>query len=209
MSGAVAPVVPGTDSNPPTPGGGLRSSDPLVLRALAHPLRVEILDLLDDAQGGELTASVIAERTGQTVANCSFHLRTLERAGFIERGEPRGREKPWRAPHRSRDLRPDPTDAESVRAAGAVGALYVQREAARVIEVLTTAQPFAEPEWNEAVTVSIARFWATPEEMKQLGAALARLTEHFAGRAADPTLRPPGSRRGRLLGTVNPDPWSE
>lgn len=208
MTGALTGGPEVGEPTPPT-GEGLRSSDPLVLRALAHPLRVEILDLLDDAQGGELTASEIAERTGQTVANCSFHLRTLERAGFVERGEPRGREKPWRSPHSRRDLRPDPSDAESVRAAGAVGALYVQREAARVIAVLTATQPFAEPEWNEAVTVNIARFWATPEEMVRLGAALADLTEPFTGRAADPTLRPRGARPGRLFGTVNPDPWSD
>ena len=192
----------------PATADALRTSDLAVLRALAHPLRVEILDLLDDARGGDVTASEIAERTGQTVANCSFHLRMLERAGLVERSEPRGREKPWRAPHRSRDLRPDPSDADSVRAAGAVGALYVQREAARVMEVLT-AGPFADPEWNEAVTVQISRFWAPAEEMQQLGAAVAALTDPFAGRADDPSLRPPGARQGRLFTTVNPEPWSE
>jgi DNA-binding transcriptional ArsR family regulator len=198
----------GSGSPATSTGEGLRSSDPAVLRALAHPLRVEILEILDDAESGEVTASEIAERTGQTVANCSFHLRTLERAGFIERGAQRGREKPWRTPHRSRDLRPDPNDAESVRAAGAVGALYVQREAARLLEVLTAPQPFGHPEWNDAVTVSLSRFWATPEEMRELGAALGRLTDAFAGRSDDPTLRPPGARPGRLFAAANPDPWS-
>lgn len=205
-----APSDSQIDAPPATwTGEGLRTSDPAVLRALAHPLRVEILELLDDAQGGEVTASEIAERTGKTVANCSFHLRTLERAGFVERGEPRGREKPWRAPHRSRDLRPDPSDADSVRAAGAVGALYVQREAARLMEVLTAAEPFGDPEWNDAVTVNISRFWATSEEMRALGAELGRLTDAFAGRSDDPSLRPSGARPGRLFATVNPDPWSD
>jgi DNA-binding transcriptional ArsR family regulator len=154
----------------------------------------------------ELTASEIAARTGQTVANCSFHLRSLEQAGFIERAVPRGREKPWRAKHRNVDLRPDPADLESVRAAGAVGALYVQREAARVAAFLTSPEPFAEPEWNDAVTVNMAQFWATAEEMTQLGEAVRHLTDAFSGRELDPSQRPPGARRGRMLVTVNPTP---
>ena len=183
---------------------GLRTSDPAVLRALAHPLRVEMLEILGPGRV-ELTASEIAARTGQTVANCSFHLRSLEQAGFIERAVPRGRGKPWRAKHRNVDLRPDPADLESVRAAGA-GALYVQREAARVAAFLTSPEQFAEPEWNDAVTVNMAQFWATAEEMTQLGEAVRHLTDAFSGRELDPSQRPPGARRGRMLVTVNPTP---
>lgn len=198
-------------TTPPTADGvvvdadGMHSGDPTVLRALAHPLRVEILEMLGPGRV-ELTASEIAARTGQTVANCSFHLRSLEQAGFIERAEPRGREKPWRAKHRNVDLRPDPTDPESVRAAGAVGALYVQREAARVAAFLTSSGQFDEPEWTDAVTVNMAQFWATAEEMAQLGEAVRHLTDAFAGRELDPSKRPPGARRGRMLVTVNPTP---
>lgn len=199
-------MVPGDVTPVDTPGQDtLRASDPAVLRALAHPLRVEILTLLDGTRG-DLTASEVAELTDQTVANCSFHLRTLERAGFVVRAEPRGREKPWRAAHRNVDLRPDPTDHESVRAAGAVGALYVQREAARVIDVLTAPDPFGAPQWNEAVTVTVSRFWATAEEMKELGEGIQRLTAAYVGREVDPSRRPPGARRGRLFAAVNPEP---
>ncbi len=180
----------------------LRSSDPAVLRALAHPVRAEILELLSRGRR-ELTASEIAELTGQTVANCSFHLRSLEKVGFVVRAEPRGREKPWRAAAHSLDLRPDPADPESVRAAGAVAALYVQREAARVMAALAAPDP--EPRWNDAVTFTMSSFWATAEEMTQLGEAIGHLTDAFAGREADPGSRPAGARRGRLFATVNPE----
>src|SRR5699024_3692375 len=90
------------------------SSDPAVMRSLAHPLRIELLELLDQAE--EATASELAEQLGQSVANCSFHLRILASGGFIERAEPRGREKPWRVTHKGgRDLRPDIEDQESIR----------------------------------------------------------------------------------------------
>src|SRR5690606_21557592 len=56
--------------------------DARVLRAVAHPLRLGILDeLLKD---GPLTATELAERLGETPANCSWHLRQLARYGFIE-----------------------------------------------------------------------------------------------------------------------------
>ncbi|ACQ79472.1 transcriptional regulator, ArsR family [Beutenbergia cavernae DSM 12333] len=181
----------------------LRTSDPSVMRALAHPLRMEILDILDDLD--EATASEVAERTGQTVANCSFHLRSLEKAGFVERGAPRGREKPWRPAHRNRDLRPDPTDLDSVTQAGAVGSVVVQREAARVVDVLSRGA-LSDPEWIDAVTITTSRFWASAEEMKALALELQRITDRFAGRGDDPSKRPEGARVGRLFVTLNPEP---
>lgn len=184
----------------------LVSSDPAVLRALAHPLRIEILAVLDDLE--EATATEIAERVGESPSNCSFHLRQLEKAGYIERGEQRGTAKPWRPVHDSRNLRPDEHDPESVRSSAAIGAMYVQREASRVVDFLTTA-PVHEPDWVGAVTVNTTEFWATAEEMQDLAVRIATLTEHLQGRAHDPSKRPPGSRRGHLFATLNPDPTSE
>src|SRR5690606_6701644 len=52
------------------------------LRALAHPLRIRLLEEL--AIGGELTATQAAERVDESPANCSWHLRQLARYGFVE-----------------------------------------------------------------------------------------------------------------------------
>ena len=180
----------------------LTTSDPAMLRALAHPLRIEILAILDEI--GEATASEIATRTGQTVANCSFHLRSLEKAGYVERAEPRGREKPWRAAHRKRKIEPDPHDATAVRQSGAIAAGYVQHEAARLTAFLTDPRPLP-PEWVRALSVSTAGLWLTAEEMEQLGDDVLALLERFAGRSADPSLRPEGAVHGHMLLTLNPD----
>lgn len=181
----------------------LRTSDPAVLRALAHPLRVEILAAIDDL--GEATATQVAERVGDTPSNCSFHLRTLAKAGFIERAEAQGTSKPWRAVHRERDLRPDPNDPESLRSSGTIGALYVQHEADRVVRFLTTQGPELMGEWAGGTSVTTSTFWATPEELAEVTEQIRRLSERFAGRSDDPAKRPPGSRKAYLLATVNPD----
>lgn len=198
-------TAPGTDDQPVSrvEDGRLVTSDPAMLRALAHPLRVEILAVLDDLE--EATATQIAERVGESPSNCSFHLRQLAKAGYIERGEQRGTAKPWRALHHSRNLTPDQHDPESVRAASTVGAMYVQREAGRVVDFLTGATHEA-PEWVGTIVVNTAEFWATSDELRELAERIGRLTDHLQGRDADPAKRPPGSRRAHLFATLNPDP---
>lgn len=181
----------------------LRSSDPAVLRALAHPLRVEMLAVIDELE--EATATQIAERVGESPSNCSFHLRTLEKAGFIVRAEAKGTSKPWRAAHRSRDLRPDPDDVESVRSSSTIGALYVQHEADRVIRFLQAHGNGRLPEWVNGVTVNMSTFWATPDELAEVAEEIAHLVDRFRGRHDDPSLRPPGSHKSHFFATLNPD----
>ena len=181
----------------------LRSTDPATMRALAHPLRIEIMEIMGDMQ--EATASELAARLNQSVANCSFHLRILAAGGFIERAEPRGREKPWRLVHESRDLRPAEDDPDSVQESAHLAGLYVQREAARVLRFLREGPSYmSEPTWLGAVTVNTSTFWATPQEMTQLAEDLNSLVDRFEGRK-DPANRPDGARKGRLFATVNPD----
>ena len=183
--------------------GKLNSSDPSVMRALAHPLRIEILELIDEL--GQATASEVAQKLEQTVANCSFHLRILAAGGFIERAEQRGREKPWKPAHQSRNMRPDESDPESIAEATELAGLYVQRESARVLRFLREApQVLEDPKWARSVTVQTGRFWATAEELTELGAEIAALLTRFEGRQ-EPNNRPAGARRASFFATLNPD----
>lgn len=181
----------------------MQTSDPAVMRALAHPLRIEIMETLDEL--GEATASEIAVRLNQSVANCSFHLRLLATAGFIERAEPRGREKPWRTKHRGRDLRPDPEDPSSIAESVELGSLIVQRESARMVTFLRAAPAHIRSgEWLSTVTINTATFWATAEEMAEVSQELHTLLDRFKDRS-DPANRPEGAVKGRLFSTLNPD----
>jgi DNA-binding transcriptional ArsR family regulator len=86
------------------------------LRALAHPLRLQILRLA--AESGEITTSSASIRTGESSANCSFHLRLLARHGFLESVPGRDRrERPWRvaADHPLAPVLAALTDATPVR----------------------------------------------------------------------------------------------
>src|SRR5260370_19739100 len=80
----------------PAPRPELRKvTDARTMRALAHPVRIALLEEL--VLGGALTATEIGERIGESPTTCSFHLRQLAKYGFVEEaGGGKGRARPWR-----------------------------------------------------------------------------------------------------------------
>lgn len=180
-----------------------RISDPERIRALAHPVRIALLDYLGDV--AEATATQCGAAIGESPASCSFHLRTLEKYGYIERAERRGREKPWRVKVADFDMRPDPEVPGSLRAVQAVATLGLETEFQRVIEFFAHAD--AEPdEWVQASTFTRSSFWATADELAELSRDIQNLTERFAGRHSDPSQRPAGARYARMVAVANPEP---
>lgn len=79
--------------------------DSASLRAIAHPLRLNLLGHL--RTHGPATASALGRALGESSGSTSYHLRQLERFGFIEPDpeQPSRREKVWRAAHESTDFR--------------------------------------------------------------------------------------------------------
>ncbi|RMI08689.1 ArsR/SmtB family transcription factor [Cellulomonas triticagri] len=193
----------------PTPDdadrGTLRVSDPTRVRALAHPVRLDLLSFLDDV--GEATATECAAHLHQTVANCSFHLRSLAKAGYIEPATPRGRERPWRVVSRERTITPDPEDTASRRAVLELGELSVRREADRYTDHLRrlVGTEVVPPELIPLTQLMTSAYWATPEENAEVTAALHQLADRFAGRTTDPASRPAGARLMRVFTAMNPD----
>lgn len=178
-------------------------SDPTRIRAVAHPLRITLLDVLADE--GAATATRCAELTGTTVANCSFHLRTLAKHGYIERVDQAGREKPWQLVQRGRTFIPDFEDPASVRAAQELGAVQVAHESERVQEWIRRAQS-EDPHWIRASITTSSSFWVTAEELDEISRELVQLSERFSHRHTDPAARPLGARRARLFATTRVDP---
>src|SRR5437773_834153 len=76
-------------------------TDARAMRALAHPVRLALLEAL--AHVGTLTATQTSERLGESPANGAFHLRTLAKYGYgVEAGGGRGAPVPaLRRPDRS------------------------------------------------------------------------------------------------------------
>jgi len=72
---------------------------PEQLKALGHPLRVRVLEMLGQEGEWQLTNRELAQRLGVDPGHLHFHVRMLLKAGLIELAdsEGRGREKPYRA----------------------------------------------------------------------------------------------------------------
>jgi DNA-binding transcriptional ArsR family regulator len=72
---------------------------PEQLKALGHPLRVRVLEMLGQEGEWQLTNRELAQRLGVDPGHLHFHVRMLLKAGLIELADngKRGREKPYRA----------------------------------------------------------------------------------------------------------------
>jgi DNA-binding transcriptional ArsR family regulator len=72
---------------------------PEQLKALGHPLRVRVLEMLGHEDDSQLTNRELAQRLAVDPGHLHFHVRMLLKAGLIELAEEngRGREKPYRA----------------------------------------------------------------------------------------------------------------
>ena len=55
--------------------------DPRYVKALAHPLRVRILSMLEERDASPVA---LAEHLDATLGTVAYHVRTLERLGLIE-----------------------------------------------------------------------------------------------------------------------------
>lgn len=166
------------------------------MRALSHPLRLRLLELL--AAEGPFTASEAARRLDDTPANVSWHLRKLADHGFVRQGEGPGRAKPWKLIAQSLSLG---DDADDPSAATALTDLLLEREF-QVLRAALRAQPAEPPTWRDATAVLQTRFWLTPAEAAELADRLAAVfrNEELAERNQDPALRP---RHARLMAMMS------
>lgn len=140
-----------------------RLTDPTVLKALAHPVRLDLLSYLMAA--GPATASVCARAVQDTPSNCSYHLRTLARHGLVQRSDSAdGRERPWTAMITGFEL--DPVGEETAGAA-AVMAASLQLDQRLVRDYLTHRDQVSE-RWRRADAYASYTLQATPAEVRAL-----------------------------------------
>lgn len=96
----VDPGAAGRDEAPPAgsrlPRASGRVLDGPSLKALAHPLRFQLLELL--VEHGPSTASGLGRIVGENSGSTSYHLRQLEKHGLIEEAGDLGtaRDRYWR-----------------------------------------------------------------------------------------------------------------
>jgi DNA-binding transcriptional ArsR family regulator len=156
-----------------------RISDPTALRALAHPLRLALLDRL--MYFGEQTAAQCAEAIGSTASNCSYHLRALARVGLVEPGNSGDRrERPWRAT--STGLEFGPTDPSSSPASAGAARALDELSLARDDELTRSARRRHDEQpadWRDAEAFNNYGLRLTASELSQLVEEIDRLVRPF------------------------------
>ncbi|MFJ2812343.1 ArsR/SmtB family transcription factor [Streptomyces sp. NPDC087294] len=212
-----APKSPDDPTGSPRPGdptdGPGRSNvddgavvlDAKGLRALAHPVRVQLVGLL--RKYGPSTATRLAERLGVNSGTASYHLRQLGAAGFVEEDTERGnaRERWWRSVHQMTELNDrDLADREPE-------AILAYRQSIASIYTLRTRQTLNELEtmprsWRDTFDMSDWALRLTPAEAgelrEELRAVIARYRRDTPEAAAT---APEGAERVAVITHLLPE----
>lgn len=156
-----------------------------MLKALAHPIRLDLLTYLMSA--GPATASTCARAVGDTPSNCSYHLRTLGRHGLVAAVESADRrQRPWRATITGFSIEPN-VDPESPqgRSNAAMLSASLALEQGLLRDYLASRDQVSGT-WREADTTSSYTLRVTPDELKLVTAEIDGLLRPLiAGRRSD------------------------
>jgi DNA-binding transcriptional ArsR family regulator len=166
-------------------------TDPVALRAYAHPVRMALTGLL--RREGPLTATQAANILGESVPTCSFHLRQLAKYGLVERAPGAdAREKPWQATALSTSWG-NADDPEIQAAEDHLNAVVMRRyyEAAMKWLQRRSNDP---PEWRAVTGPGDALLYLTADELGDLLRRLEDVVTEYQPRQANPALRPAGAR---------------
>lgn len=177
---------PGTsppDTGRPDAGSTYEVTDPHALRALAHPLRARLLGEL--RLRGAATASELGRRLGESSGSTSYHLRQLERFGFVVEcdEQPSRRERRWRARHAT-------THIDPARLAGEGVAELDDFDAMRLRHLVELANGWSRersewsPAWVSASGLSDAVARLSPSAARSLHEGLAELLRGLEAESA-------------------------
>jgi DNA-binding transcriptional ArsR family regulator len=157
------------ESDAPQPKGQRRRllDDPRSIRALAHPLRLELSSIV--GRSGRITTADAARELGISHGLASHHLHQLAKYGFVEQvGGADNRERPWRLVATSFDEAEGLTETPAGAAAVAV---YEQVVAERTLESFLDWQERRgqwAPAWRKHSGIGRSTVYLTEEEHVEL-----------------------------------------
>jgi DNA-binding transcriptional ArsR family regulator len=172
-----------------------RLLDVTALKALGHPLRVQLLDLL--SRYGEQTASGLATRLGESSGSTSYHLRQLARHGLVEEAESHGsrRERWWRRPAGGFEVsmeaaEHDPAAKVLVRS---VARQIEQQRATALAGFLDRGMEALPEEWLDASVLNTTNLRLDARQLKDISARtmefLTQIADEYRG-TGGPDARP-------------------
>ncbi len=178
--------------------------DTRAIRALAHPLRLALLQLL--FVRGPLTATEAGEALDESPASASFHLRTLAKYGYVEEAEPGpGRRRPWRAVREQQRVEQARLSGDAVLAGDELSRVLAARGEELYQGWLRRRRTEPEP-WRGAANEVNAVLRLSPDEAAALGAELDALLARWTPTIRDPE---PGDGRRAVMLSLRTFPLAE
>jgi DNA-binding transcriptional ArsR family regulator len=171
--------------------------DARTIRALAHPLRLALLQLL--VVRGPLTATEAGEALGESPASASFHLRTLAKYGYVEEaGGGPGRRRPWRAVREQQNI-----DHQQLAGGAAVAGEELSRvlaaHAEQLYEGWLRRRHAEDPAWRGLSDETNVVLRLGPDEAARLNQELGDLLDRWTYAVRDP--EPDDGQRSVFLAT--------
>ncbi len=186
------------------PYGDFELTDPKAMRALAHPVRLAILEQLQ--RHGPATATGLSPHVDATPSVVSWHLRHLAGFGLVEEsdgGEDR-RQRWWQAARSGFRFDVPEDDSEGSAAARQLSRQLFRRSAGLPAAWMDQAEPLLEPKWRRLAGLSNTRIEVTLEELRGIEEGIEALLSPYVRRKSEET--PGGARGVRLMRYVMPEP---
>lgn len=178
-------------------------TDARAMRALAHPLRVALIEVM--RRDGEVTATRAAELLGESPGNMSWHLQTLARYGFVEdTGKGRGRTRPWRLARDYQSFETGLADPEVAAPGEALERTFVERAYDQLREWWSRRLSYP-AKWRRAAFMSNSIVYLTPSELTEIMNEVNASYTRYRDRAASEN-RPPEALPVHLYAHGHPLP---
>ncbi|MEU0397505.1 helix-turn-helix domain-containing protein [Streptomyces sp. NPDC006208] len=185
--------------------GDVEITDPRAMRALAHPVRLAILERLQ--RYGPATATQLAPDVGASPSVTSWHLRHLAGFGLVRDAEPGPdrRRRRWEAVARGFrfEVPEDPDDEEGRSAARVLSREMFLRSADLSNRWAAEAEPELDPVWRRLAGLANTRVVVSAEELAAIEDAIERVLAPYVTRGE--AARPADGRGVRLLRYVLPE----
>lgn len=155
--------------------------DAAALKALAHPMRVQIHRIL--ALRGQVSVTSLAEELGESTGATSYHLRQLARHGLVEQCDPPeggGRQRWWRMAvdeihMKGFEFLENPETSEAV---GFLLREYQQDRSRKLANWYATATQWP-VEWQRASSDADGRLELNPKQTRALADELHAVIEKY------------------------------
>jgi DNA-binding transcriptional ArsR family regulator len=165
------------------------------MRALAHPARLGILELLH--ANGTANATQCAREVGGSPQAASYHLRALAKWGLVRKAESTdGRETRWELVARAVKFASGDDSPQYREAARALGRRVLERDE-RLLDEFLEAEHEEPREWRDAATFFSGSVHVSVTELGELAEQIRSLVKQFE--RSDGSDRPEGARRVHVV----------